>query len=106
MHVHDRFKPSRMIRGIWPTMGLPLPSDIPTADEGIDNAVAGSMVFLELACAEFKCHMNIHGEQLPVQVVRWQRALRMQRALLAPLLMQPKANRDRTHAFGTVGDAL
>ena len=86
MHVHVnvfnearscRCTPSRMIRGIWPTMGVPLSSGILAADEDIDNAVAGSMVFLELVCAEFKCHMNIHGEQLPMQIVRWQRALRM-----------------------------
>ncbi len=70
-----RFTPSRMARGIWlrllNTTGLPLSSDIPAADEGIDNAVTGSMMFLDLVGAEFKPHMHIHGEQLPVQVVRW-----------------------------------
>ena len=76
-----RFAPTRMARGIWlqllDTKGLPLSIEIAaafattregdrTAAQNADDALASSMIFLELAGAEFKCDVNIDGELLPV----------------------------------------
>ena len=84
---YRRFAPERMATGIWvrflEAKRLPLsteitaafaanPDDDRTAEQQDDDAVAGSMVFLELAGVDFKCDVNIGTEVVPMHVARWQ----------------------------------
>ena len=100
LHEHDKerlnkmppgycqFFPQYMAKGIWVQVlkykdsplsahimsdwPQPANDDAQTEEETSDTSMARSMIFIELLNAEFKCDINIDGQQESVHVIRWQ----------------------------------
>ena len=67
-----KYKDSPLSADIMSDWPQPANEGAQTEEETSDKSMARSMIFIELLNAEFKCDINIDGQQESVHVIRWQ----------------------------------